>query len=208
MSYFFGQTHPCSKALALVMCSFFVMVLTAVAVLADSLVVQDGALAFESDGGFLSSSQSLVSVEYRARGKKKGSKGKKGKKKGKKKKGSKQTVKSVGIYTGTFSLAKSQSFNGANCTPTSSFLATLAISGVPKRPKGQLGNIPIEFSGTADSQGVKLNGTFVDGSISRKYVISLRKVKATSASLTLSETVKVGKLKACVFKHAGDFSRS
>lgn len=188
------------------------MVLTTVAVLADSLVVQDGARAFESDGGFLSFSQSLVSVEYRARGKKKGSKGKKGKKKGKKKKGkkkgSKQTVKSVGIYSGTFSLAKSQSFNGANCTPTSSFLATLAISGVPKRPKGQLGNIPIDFSGTADSQGVKLNGTFVDGSILRKYVISLRKVRATSASLTLSETVKVGKVKACVFKHTGDFSRS
>lgn len=71
MSYFFGQTHPFRRALALIMCSFFVMVLTTVAVLADSLVVQDGARAFESDGGFLSFSQSLVSVEYRARGKRK-----------------------------------------------------------------------------------------------------------------------------------------
>ncbi|MCB0329833.1 MAG: hypothetical protein KDD70_09220 [Bdellovibrionales bacterium] len=114
----------------------------------------------------------------------------------------------LGSYSGTFNLTKSNSFNGASCTPTSSFPALFTVSGPKKKPQGQLGNIPIAFSGRATKSGAKLRGTFTSDGITRNYTMLISKVKKTSAKLTFTEVLKSGSLKACLFKHSGVFSRS
>ncbi len=125
-----------------------------------------------------------------------------------KKKRKKKVKNTIGTYSGTFVLKKSRSFNGATCTPTQSFPAVFSVTGTKKRPSGQLGNIPIEYSGRANKKGARLSGTYTESNINRKYVMLLRKVKSTSAKLTMTETVKVSGIKACVFKHTAVFSRS
>ncbi len=114
----------------------------------------------------------------------------------------------LGTYSGTFVLAKSKSFNGASCTPTQSFPAVFTVSGKKNRPTGQLGNIPISFTGRANKKGAKLKGTYVSNGLTRKYTMLIRKVKSQSAKLIFKETIKSGSLKACLFKHTASFSRS
>ena len=121
----------------------------------------------------------------------------------------KKSVKNtLGIYSGVFVLRSSRSFNRVTCTPTQSFPAAIAVSGVVKRPSGQIGNLPFSLKGAADSSGATLSGTFRQGSLSRSYTLAIRKVKPTSAQLTLTEVVRSSGKKACQFVHRADFQRS